>query len=157
MLAPPEPSRASPRPLVLWTALIVLGYGLDILFALPFVPLRFPPIATGGVFILIGFGIVGLALHEMRDFNAPSEETGLSIPTLVTGGVYRYSRNPLYIGLGVALFGFAVAINSLWVLAGLIPFFWFLATRVIPREEAELMRTYGELYDEYSKDVRRWL
>lgn len=145
------------RPTTLWLALIAAGWLLDLLFALPFVPLRFSPIATGGVFILIGFGIVGLALHEMRDFNAPSEETGTSIPTLVTGGVYRTSRNPMYIGMAIALLGFAVAIDSLWVLTGLIPFFWLLAYRTIPGEEAELAQTYGDLYAEYSKDVRRWL
>ncbi len=145
------------RPSTLWLALIAAGWLLDLLFALPFVPLRFSPIATGGVFILIGFAIVGLALHEMRDFNAPSEETGTSIPTLVTGGVYRTSRNPMYIGMGIALLGFAIAIDSLWVLAGLVPFFWLLAHRTIPDEEAELARTYGDLYGEYSADVRRWL
>ena len=137
--------------------MIAAGWLLDLMFALPFVPLRFSPIATGGVFILIGFGIVALALHEMRDFNAPSEDTGTSIPTLVTGGVYRTSRNPMYIGAGVALLGFAIAIDSLWVLAALIPFFWWIANRTIPAEEAELSHTYGELYREYSADVRRWL
>jgi len=43
------------------------------------------------------------------------------------------------------------------VLAGLIPFFWLLSARIVPQEEAELARTYGDLYAEYSKDVRRWL
>ncbi len=145
------------RPSTLWLALIAAGWLIDSLIPLPFVPLRFPPVATGGIFILIGFAIVGLALHEMRDFNAPSEETGTPIPTLVTGGVYRYSRNPIYGGMGVALLGFAIAIDSLWVLAGLIPFFWVLAVRIIPREETDLSRTYGDLYREYSSDVRRWL
>ena len=59
--------------------------------------------------------------------------------------------------MGVALLGFAIAIDSLWVLAGLIPFFWVLAVRIIPREETDLSRTYGDLYREYSSDVRRWL
>lgn len=145
------------RPSTLWLALIAAGWLIDSQVPLPFVPLRFPPISTGGIFILIGFAIVGLALHEMRDFNAPSEETGTPIPTLVTGGVYRYSRNPIFVGMGVALLGFAIAIDSLWVLAGLIPFFWVLTVRTIPREEADLARTYGELYAEYSSDVRRWL
>jgi len=145
------------RPSTLWLALIAAGWLLDLALAQPFVPLRFAPAATGGVLILIGFGIVGLALHEMRDFNAPSEETGTPIATLVTGGVYRYSRNPMYVGMGIALLGFAIAIDSLWVLAGLVPFFGLLSARVVPQEEAELARTYGDLYAEYSKDVRRWL
>ena len=157
MLAPPATPRPAFQPLSLWAILIAAGWLIDILAPLPFVPLRFPPIASGGVVILLGFAIVGLALHEMRDFNAPSEDTGTSIPTLVTGGVYRYSRNPIYIGLAIAMLGFAIAIDSLWVLGGLIPFFWLLSTRIVPREEAELARIFGDLYAEYSKDVRRWL
>lgn len=156
MLAPPSRSRTSPSLIALWAASIALGYALDLLLPLPFVPLQFPPIATGTIFILIGFGIVALALHEMRDFNAPSEETGPAIPTLVTGGVYRFSRNPMSIGLGLALLGFAVAIDSLWVVATLIPYVW-IAARHVADEEAELASTYGELYDEYCEDVRRWL
>ena len=156
MLAPPEPTRSSPHLMTIWVALIALGYVLDVLLPLPFVPLRFSPVAAGGVFILIGFGIVALALHEMRDFNTPNEETGPAIPTLVTGGVYRLTRNPIYIGLGIALLGFAVAIDSLWVLAALVPYFVFVTRRAI-EEEADLARIYGDLYAEYSKDVRRWL
>jgi len=144
-------------PQALWLGLLCAGALIDYFIPLPFVPLRFPPIATGLVFVMIGFAIVGLALHEMRDFNAPDEETGIPVRTLVTGGVYSFSRNPIYLGLHVALLGSAISFDSLWVLVGLIPFFWFLNTRIVPQEEAELMRTYGDLYQEYCKDVRRWL
>jgi protein-S-isoprenylcysteine O-methyltransferase Ste14 len=156
MLAPPEPARTSPRPGLIWLVVIAAGWLIDLAIPMPFVPLRFAPVAAGGVVILTGFAIVALALHEMRDFNAPSEETGTAIPTLVTGGVYRLSRNPIYIGLAVALVGFAVALDSLWVLSALVPYVW-IATRRVIEEEADLARIYGDLYGEYSKDVRRWL
>jgi protein-S-isoprenylcysteine O-methyltransferase Ste14 len=146
---------SQPRPLILWFGLILAGWLLDFLIPLPFAPANIGPIATGCVFILVGFGIVGLALHEMRDFNAP-DDFGDSIPTLVTGGVYRWSRNPTYLGLHLALAGAAIALDSLWILGGLIPFYLFLANRVIPSEERDLERIYGELYLDYKADVKRW-
>jgi protein-S-isoprenylcysteine O-methyltransferase Ste14 len=144
------------RPPFLWVALVATGWGLDALYPLPFVPGRYSPIAAGGIFILIGFAIVALAFHEMRDANSQSE-TEIPIPTLVTGGIFRLSRNPVYLGMHVALIGCAVALDSLWMLAMIIPFHAFLAVAVIPCEEAQLERTFDELYRDYKADVRRWL
>ncbi len=140
----------------LWFGLIVAGWIADFLYPLPFVPGHIPSVPTGGIFILLGFGLVALALHEFRDADTRLE-TGFSIPILVTRGVFRHSRNPIYLGLHVALLGCAVAIDSLWVLAMLAPFHVVVANTVIPREEAELERTFGELYLDYKSDVRRWL
>jgi protein-S-isoprenylcysteine O-methyltransferase Ste14 len=144
-------------PLQLWLGLIVAGWLLDVVVPLPFVPPQYAPIALGCLIVMIGCALIGLALHEKRDFNAPDELTGTAIPTLVTGGVYRFTRNPIYLGLAITLLGAAVAANSLWVLAGLIPYFWMVTTRTIPVEEAELARIFGELYQEYAQGVRRWL
>ncbi len=124
-----------------WFGLIVAGWIVDFLYPLPFVPGHIPSVPTGGIFILIGFGIVALALHEFRDADT-GLETGFSIPILVTRGVFRYSRNPMYVGLGIALLGFAIAIDSLWVLSALIPFYglavvlFLWLARVLKREQA---------------------
>lgn len=140
----------------IWLGLVIVGWILDFLYPLPFIPGHIPSVPTGGIFILIGFGIVALALHEFRDADTRLE-SGFSIPILVTRGVFRHSRNPIYLGLHIAFLGFAFAIDSLWLLAMLAPFHIVVAGTVIPHEEAELERTFGELYHEYKSDVRRWL
>lgn len=71
--------------------------------------------------------------------------------------MFRLSRNPIYLGLHVALAGAAVAVDSLWILASLVPFHLIVNGSIVPFEETELTRTYGELYADYQSDVRRWL
>ena len=76
---------------------------------------------------------------------------------LVTGGPYRFTRNPMYIGMACAYAGAAVAAGALWSLA-LLPAVLFVIDRtIIPREERHLAEKFGEDYDRYSRSVRRWL
>ena len=75
---------------------------------------------------------------------------------LVIQGPYRFVRNPMYIGAGLALAGAALFYESLPLLgyAGL----FFLATHlfVVCYEEPTLRRTFGEEYEAYCRQVRRW-
>jgi len=77
--------------------------------------------------------------------------------SLVTGGVYRVSRNPMYLGMALILFGWAVWLgNPATVLV--LPLFVAYMTRfqIIPEERA-LTATFGEVFAEYRRRVRRWL
>lgn len=76
---------------------------------------------------------------------------------LVIRGPYRFVRNPMYIGAGLALAGAALFYQS-WPLLGYAGFF-LLATHlfVISYEEPTLQRMFGQDYDSYSRKVRRWL
>jgi protein-S-isoprenylcysteine O-methyltransferase Ste14 len=75
---------------------------------------------------------------------------------LVIRGPYRFVRNPMYIGAGLALASAALFYESLplWGYAGL----FFLATHVfvVGYEEPTLRRTFGQEYEAYSRQVRRW-
>ena len=76
---------------------------------------------------------------------------------LVTDGPYRFTRNPMYLGMAGAYIGIAVATGVLWALA-LLPVVVILMDRlVIPREERHLAQTFGEEYERYRGRVRRWL
>lgn len=79
------------------------------------------------------------------------------VATLLTEGVYRHSRNPMYTGLAITYLGAALLLGSWWPLA-----LWpltILAVRklVIHPEEQYLTRRFGSAYDEYRSRVRRWL
>ena len=75
---------------------------------------------------------------------------------LVIRGPYRFVRNPMYIGAGLALAGAALFYESLPLL-GYTGFF-FLATHlfVVWYEEPTLRRTFGQEYEAYCRQVRRW-
>ena len=76
---------------------------------------------------------------------------------LVTTGLFRYSRNPLYIGLLLIYGGVTLHADSLWLLL-LAPFLFFALDRgVVTREEEYLERKYGQEYREYKERVRRWI
>ena len=76
---------------------------------------------------------------------------------LVTDGPYRFSRNPLYLALTLMYAGIALIANSIWALLLLVPLTAFMTWFVIGREEAHLLRAFGEEYQQYKMRVRRWL
>lgn len=76
---------------------------------------------------------------------------------LATGGPYRFSRNPIYLGFAITYAGLAVAMDSVLVLLLLIPCLWVIDRFVIQREERYLSAKFGAGYDAYRARVRRWL
>ncbi|MEO8307535.1 MAG: isoprenylcysteine carboxylmethyltransferase family protein [Pseudomonadota bacterium] len=76
---------------------------------------------------------------------------------LVTEGVYRVCRNPMYVGNLLIMAGLAVASNSLTCLLVAIPLFVFVYIAIIAAEEAFLRRKFGAAYAQYVADVPRWL
>ena len=76
---------------------------------------------------------------------------------IVGHGVYRFSRNPMYLGFALWTLGLAILVNSAWMLLAM-PIGLVLVDRiVITREERYLERKFGEEYLNYKRRVRRWL
>lgn len=76
---------------------------------------------------------------------------------LVTEGLYRYTRNPMYVGMLVMLLGWALYLGSLSPLFILPLFIWVINTQQIFPEEAFLTKKFGESYRIYLQAVPRWL
>lgn len=76
---------------------------------------------------------------------------------LVTGGIYRVSRNPMYVGFLLALAGFAIALGNVAALLLLPVFVWYLDRFQIEPEERLLHRRFGDAYTAYVGRTRRWL
>jgi protein-S-isoprenylcysteine O-methyltransferase Ste14 len=115
------------------------------------------PISYGGaVFIVCG---ALLALWAARLFAIA--KTGI-VPfsestSLVTGGPYRFTRNPMYLGMVIVLLGLAVILGSLTPFF-VVPAFVVLITYLfILPEEGHMERTFGEAYLERKRRVRRWI
>lgn len=75
---------------------------------------------------------------------------------LVTGGVFRLSRNPIYLGDLLVLAALAVWLGHIAALAPLVLFVWYITRFQILPEERALRDLFGETYDEYCRRVRRW-
>ena len=83
--------------------------------------------------------------------------TSLPTTTIVNTGPYRFTRNPIYLGMVLGLIGLAIALNSLWLLLMLVPFALVIRYGVVTREEVYLERKSGDVYRGYRSRVRRWL
>jgi len=77
--------------------------------------------------------------------------------TIVESGPYRFTRNPIYLGMFLGLIGLAIAFDNLWLLVMLVPFVLVIRYGVVGREEAYLDRKFGDIYRGYRSRVRRWL
>jgi protein-S-isoprenylcysteine O-methyltransferase Ste14 len=75
---------------------------------------------------------------------------------LVTGGPYRYSRNPMYVAVVLILFGWAIAFASRPMLAYALAVAAGFHVRVVRGEEPWLARTHGAAWDDYVRRVPRW-
>ena len=121
-------------------------------FQLPWNLPLLPPLAfIGGVIAISGI----VAFRYSKTTVNPMKPGEAS--TLVTSGVYRITRNPMYLGLLFLLTGWAFHLSN--VLAFLpIPIFMVYMTRfqIIPEERA-LLAAFGEDYAAYCSKVRRWL
>lgn len=76
---------------------------------------------------------------------------------LVTAGVYRLSRNPIYLGFALTYLGLAVGLDSPLALILLVPCLLIVDRLVIQREERYLQVRFGEAYAAYRRRTRRWL
>ena len=156
----PEPTaRRSPGvrfpPPLIYLGAILLGVAVD-----RFIPLRILPgvIASwvGGALVLSAVIFDGFGLRELHRAGTavrPDRPTS----ALVTTGPFRFSRNPLYLSLAVLQAGIGIWMNSLWVLALVVPTVAITSRSVIPREERHLAEIFGSAYRDYQASVRRWL
>lgn len=76
---------------------------------------------------------------------------------LVTGGPFRFSRNPLYLSLITLYLGITLFCNVTWALIILAPVLAFVHWRIVLREEKYLEAKFGDAYRDYKTRVRRWI
>ena len=139
--------------------LALMMIGLIYLSSLIVVPITFN---YQGTFSILGI-IIGLAcaIPSFRLFArykttisplTPSETTAL-----VTEGMYRYSRNPMYLGLLLLTFSSTIWFGTwLGLILNIMFIFLINLLQIIPEEEA-LQEIFGEEYADYKKKVRRWV
>jgi protein-S-isoprenylcysteine O-methyltransferase Ste14 len=111
-----------------------------------------------GVFIAAGVGIeitAVAAFFKARTTITPLKPSKTS--ALVVKGLYRISRNPMYLGLTLLLTGWMVWLGNPLNLVLLGGFIGFITVFQIKPEEAALREKFGAAYDEYCAVVRRWI
>lgn len=76
---------------------------------------------------------------------------------LVMGGIYRFTRNPMYLGLATLLLAWAIYLGNIAALAGVLLFILYMNRFQIVPEERALQARFGAEFDAYCARVRRWI
>jgi protein-S-isoprenylcysteine O-methyltransferase Ste14 len=111
---------------------------------------------AGGVLFAIGAAIAGwgwLTFRRARTTTIPGRPSSV----LVTWGPYRFTRNPMYVGLTLAYIGEAGILHQAWPVILLPLTVAYVNWIVIPVEEAKLKEVFAEEYEWYQSRVRRWV
>ena len=113
----------------------------------------------GGLLLMaLGFG---LAISGFRTLvgnrTTPSPTKIDRAKKLVTTGLYRFSRNPMYLGMVIVLIGLAAVFGNLWLLAGPLAFALYINRFQIKPEEQMMAAKFGADYAAYKSRVRRWI
>jgi protein-S-isoprenylcysteine O-methyltransferase Ste14 len=111
---------------------------------------------AGAVLFAVGAVIAGWGLVLFRKARTTTVP-GKTSAKLVTSGPYRFTRNPMYIGLTLAYLGEAGLLKQIWPVIVLPLVIGYLNWTVIPVEEAKLNAVFQSAYDQYRSRVRRWV
>jgi protein-S-isoprenylcysteine O-methyltransferase Ste14 len=113
------------------------------------IPLGVFLVIAGAALLLTGIGRFWRARTTVLPFGGTTQ--------LVTTGIYRLTRNPMYLGMALAYVGCVLLVNSVWCLLFLPMALTLAYVLAIRPEERYLARKFGEPYRRYRADVRRWM
>lgn len=134
---------------------IVVAYFLGRFAPLPFVV----PVLLRNIGLLLTFVgfLLGIgAFLEFRKARTTLDPHG-SAKQLVTSGIYRFTRNPIYLGFLLMVIGLPLNSGLYWGIV-MAPFYMLTMSRlVIEREESYLEKKFKDVYSSYKVRVRRWL
>ncbi len=147
------PSRLYPPHYLVLSILSIVG--IDSLLQMPFVSSAIA--LVGGLLFLLS-GIV-LAASAARLFS--KAKTGI-VPfsestKLVVSGAYRFTRNPMYLGMFFCLIGVTLLVNNVLGLLVLLLFFFIIRQKFVLKEEVQMLETFGDDYAQFKARIRRWI
>ena len=111
---------------------------------------------VGVVWILAGIGISAIAARSFTKAGTPVVPFERST-ALVTTGLFKYTRNPMYLGMVFILIGAWLCFGSISPVVPIVAFVWIITANFIRGEERFLEDIFGEQYLLYKKQVRRWI
>ena len=111
----------------------------------------------GILLVICGFALAFSAATLFRRKGTEINPTSETNKLLVIRGPFRFTRNPMYLGLVIFALGIACCLGSLPMFVVPVLVFATANWAHIPFEEAKMRRQFGTAYDEYARQVRRWL
>ncbi len=113
--------------------------------------------AIAGAFVALAFLFAAAAIAAFRRAKTTTNPRNIeAASTLVTDGVFRYTRNPMYVALTALLIAWMILLAAPWAALGPVAFVLFITRFQIMPEERALRAKFGRVYEDYAQQVRRW-
>ncbi len=112
--------------------------------------------ALGLAVVAAGVGLAVVAIGLFKH-SGQEPEPWKSTPSILTGGIYRYSRNPMYVAVAIVQIGVGLGLGNLWIVAFTALSLTAVYVVAIRHEEAYLDAKFGDEYRRYKARVRRWI
>lgn len=110
----------------------------------------------GGLAIVVSVILIGASVRFFKKAGTPVRPVSPTT-TIVQSGPYRFSRNPMYVGMAGILVGLSVCLGSPLFLVALVAALAIVHFGVVLPEERYLEALHGEAYRRYKMSVRRWV
>jgi len=111
----------------------------------------------GIILIILGIIIYSLSCYYFIFYGEGTPSPLEEPKNLITHGIYKYTRNPMYISGILIVLGLAVFLNSLMILIYCLLLFLIYHSFIVFYEEPHLRKKFGKYYEEYCKNVPRWI
>lgn len=142
-------------PPLLYLINLTAGIAISYFFPYKFLSSNFAT-PTGIVIAIAGVALlIGAARTFVKNKN-PVNPSG-STQLIISAGIYKYTRNPMYLGVTLFYTGISMLLNAWFSFVLLIPVLIVVQKGIIEREEKYLTRKFGNEYLNYKSKVRRWI
>jgi protein-S-isoprenylcysteine O-methyltransferase Ste14 len=111
---------------------------------------------SGYIWIIVGFLVLLTAVRQLNKIKTTVHPDGVTT-AIVSSGIFKYSRNPIYLSFTLLYLGVVLLSNAIIGLVLLVPLLSITQKGIIEREEKYLLKKFGEEYAHYKSTVRRWI
>ena len=142
-------------PPLLYLLTLAIGIAGSRLYQMPMLPQALA--SPLGILMLLLFFVLFFPAARIFTRNKTTVNPGGSTTTIVSNGLYRCTRNPMYLAFTFFYTGISLITQSWLGFLLLLPLLVLVQKGIIKREEAYLTRKFGKEYTDYKSQVRRWL
>jgi protein-S-isoprenylcysteine O-methyltransferase Ste14 len=136
---------------------LILSFLLSFIISLYYPIYRFTPQYTlGAILIFLSLIIISISILKFKK-NKTSIDPNDIPDTLIVSFPYSISRNPIYLSMLILLFGIDMMFRNIIMFINLIIFFIIINIFVIPKEEINIEKKFGNKFIDYKRKIRRWI
>lgn len=142
-------------PPILFICAIALGVAIGYIFPVAFLPF-YIVLILGIVLLIIAIVLLRRSVRALAIHKTTVNPSGVTT-AIVTSGIYKHTRNPIYISFTLIYISALVMTNAWWGFLLLVPLLIIVQKGIVEREEKYLTQKFGEEYLKYKSEVKRWL